>query len=278
MKRIIVADSSSNVRSLPDVDFASAPLTIHVEDKEFVDDETLDKQAMLDALEKTKKASSSSCPNIQDWLSAFGDADEVFAVALTSGISGGYNAAVNAAEQYAQQKPSAKVQVFDSKTTGPELELIVEKIAQLIKEDVSFEAIVSAIQDYMQQTHLMFALKKLDNFAKNGRVSPLVAHLAGMLNIRIVGQASSEGELQMLQKVRGEKGSLNQLFSNMREAGFNGRRAILRHTQNLAAAQRMEQLIKQHFPECNVSIGENGGLCSYYAEPGGLLVGFESRL
>ena len=123
----------------------------------------------------------------------------------------------------------------------------------------------------------MFSLKKVDNFAKNGRVNPLVAKLASALNIRIVGQASDQGELQVLHKSRGEKNALNQILTNMMECGFAGGRTILRHTQNLAAAQKLETLIKERFPECHITIGENEGLCSYYAEPGGLLVGFETR-
>ena len=277
MKRVIVADSSSNVRTLPDVAYAFAPLTVRVDGVDYVDNESLDKQAFLDALEKTKDASTTSCPNIQDWLHAFGDADEVFVVALTSGLSGGYNAAVNAAEHYQESNPGAKVFVLDSKSTGPELELIVEKYAQLIEENLSFEHIVSAIQEYLKRTHLMFSLKKVDNFAKNGRVNPLVAKLASALNIRIVGQASDQGELQVLHKSRGEKNALNQILTNMMECGFEGGRTILRHTQNLAAAQKLETLIKERFPECHITIGENEGLCSYYAEPGGLLVGFETR-
>ena len=276
MKRVIVADSSSNVRTLPGVAYAFAPLTVRVDGVDYVDNESLDKQAFLDALEKTKDASTTSCPNIQDWLHAFGDADEVFAVALTSGISGGYNAAVNAAEHYQESNPGAKVFVLDSKSTGPELELIVEKYAQLIEENLSFEHIVSAIQEYLKRTHLMFALKKVDNFAKNGRVNPLVAKIASALNIRIVGQASDQGELQVLHKSRGEKNALNQILANMVECGFAGGRTILRHTQNLVAAQKLEELIKERFPECHITIGENEGLCSYYAEPGGLLVGFET--
>ena len=277
MKRVIVADSSSNVRTLPDVAYAFAPLTVRVDGVDYVDNESLDKQAFLDALEKTKDASTTSCPNIQDWLHAFGDADEVFVVALTSGLSGGYNAAVNAAEHYQESNPGAKVFVLDSKSTGPELELIVEKYAQLIEENLSFEHIVSAIQEYLKRTHLMFSLKKVDNFAKNGRVNPLVAKLASALNIRIVGQASDQGELQVLHKSRGEKNALNQILTHMMECGFAGGRTILRHTQNLAAAQKLETLIKERFPECHITIGENEGLCSYYAEPGGLLVGFETR-
>ena len=276
MKRIVVADSSSNVRSLSEVPFNSAPLRVVVDGVEFVDDENLDKQAFLDALEATTKPSSTSCPSIGDWLAAFDDADEVFAIALTSGISGGYNSALDAADLYMQRHEGARVFVLDSKSTGPELEVLAEKYAELICAGESFDEIVEAIQQYSRRTHLMFALSRVSNFAKNGRVSPLVASIAGILNIHIVGQASEGGELQLLNKVRGEKKSLKQIVSNMIDAGYAGGRVCLRHTQNLAGAERLAMLIREKFPEANLSIGENHGLCSYYAEPGGVLVGFES--
>ena len=120
----------------------------------------------------------------------------------------------------------------------------------------------------------MFALKKVENFAKNGRVNPLVARLATALDIRIVGQASDGGELQLLQKVHGEKRALHQLLKNMIAAGFAGDMVRLRHTANPEAAQKLADEIKKSFPDCNIRISENRGLCSYYCERGGILVGF----
>lgn len=277
MERRVVVDSSSNLHSLGDVPFASAPLKILVGAREFVDDESLDREAMLTCLDAYDGPSSTSCPNVCDWLNAFGEADEVFVVVLTSGISGGYNAALNASWAYIDNHPTKKVHVFDTKTTGPELEVIAHKIAQLIIEDVPFEQVVEQVEAYMQRTHLMFALKKVDNFAKNGRVNPMVAKLASMLDIRIVGQASAGGELQMLNKPHGEKRALKQLLTNMEDAGFKGGPVYVRHTCNPRAAERFAAMLRERYPQCPVEVGENYGLCSYYAEPGGLLIGFESE-
>lgn len=35
--------------------------------------------------------------------------------------------------------------------------------------------------------------------------------------------------------------------------------------------------ILSNYPDADIKIGVNRGLCSYYAEKGGTLVGFESR-
>lgn len=276
MERRIVADSSSNVTSLQDVPFANAPLKMIFGGREYVDNEMLDVPAFRAALAETKGKTTTSSPNIGDWLDAFDDADEVFAVALTSGISSGYDSALTAASLYESRRYDARIYVLDSRSTGPELELIVEEYARLIKQGHPFNEIVSQIEAYSHRTHLMFTLSTVNNFARNGRVNPLVAKMVGTLNVRIVGRASVLGELELMNKVRGCKASLKQVLVNMKEAGFAGGKVRLRHTANLEAARELAELIHVDYPACDIRIDENRGLCSYYAETGSVLVGFES--
>ena len=54
MKIKIVADSSANLYTLDGVDFASAPLTIRTDEREFVDTESLDTLEMVNYLSKYK--------------------------------------------------------------------------------------------------------------------------------------------------------------------------------------------------------------------------------
>ena len=85
MRYKIAADSSANLREMEGVDFASAPLTIVTDERQFVDDEGLDLDDMLSHLASYKGRSGTACPSVGDWLEAFGDAEGVFAVAITSG-------------------------------------------------------------------------------------------------------------------------------------------------------------------------------------------------
>ena len=91
--RKIVADSSANLMKLEKVPFAAAPLKIIAGDREFVDDEMRDLEDMVAHFSSYKGRSQTSCPNPDDWLRAFGEAEEVYCVAITSGLSGSYNAA-----------------------------------------------------------------------------------------------------------------------------------------------------------------------------------------
>ena len=274
MKRVVVVDSSANLAG-EGSGVVSVPMKVIVDGHEFVDDSSLDLALMFRQLDACSGPTSTSCANIAEWRAAFEGADEVFALALTSKISGGFNAAQAAAKHYLFDHPDSRVFVLDSLTTGPELELLAERACELAESDMPFDDAVHELRAYSRRTHLMFSLEKLENFVRNGRVKPLVAKAAGVLGIRIVGQASPEGELELMNKVRGEKHALKQVLSNMCDAGFAGGRVRIRHTENPAAASRLAELIRGEWPDCDLEIGKNGALCSYYCEPGGVLVGFE---
>ena len=73
MRRMkIVADSSANLMTLEGAAFDCAPMKIITAEKEFTDDRNLDVQAMIDYISRYKGRSQTSCPNPDDWLTAFG--------------------------------------------------------------------------------------------------------------------------------------------------------------------------------------------------------------
>ena len=67
----IVSDSASNILRLPGVAYACVPLKIITDQAEYIDDETLDVAQMVTDLRQYKGRSGTSCPNVQEWLSAF---------------------------------------------------------------------------------------------------------------------------------------------------------------------------------------------------------------
>ena len=276
MRKIkIVADSSANMLRLKQVAFAAAPLKVITDFREFADDDTLNTKEMVDWFNSYKGKSKTSCPNPADWLQAFGDADDVYCVTITSGLSGSYSAACVAKQMYESENAGRRVCVIDSLSAGPELVLILEKLEEWIGQGLSYEEIHQGIQTYTQKTGLVFMLESLKNFAANGRVSPAVARVAGVLGIRIVGKASDQGTLEPTNKCRGEAKSLRTILSHLKEFGLSKGKVRIAHCINEDAAQELKRMILAQWPEVDVQIHECRGLCSYYAEKGGLLVGFE---
>ena len=271
----IVADSSSDVLALDSVPFANVPLVIHAGEKTFVDDENCDVAAMTDYMLTYKGKSSTACPGTQDWLDAFGEAENVFCVTITSGLSGSYNSARIAAEEYMAAHPGRRVHVVDTLSAGPELRLVVEKLQELILAETPFDEIVEEIGKYHKRSFLVFSLQSLHNFVANGRVSPALGALVGLLGIRVVGKASEQGTLEPLSKVRGDKKALNEIVRIMKELGWNGGRVRIAHNENAAMADSLAAALRAVHDKLDVAIERCRGLCSYYAVKGGLLVGFE---
>ena len=275
MNTKIVVDSSASLYTLQGVDFECVPLKIITDDAEYLDNGTMDALGMAQTLRTYKGKTSTSCPNVSDWLAAYEGADEVYAITITGTLSGSYNAAQLAAEEYQQENPGKRVFVLDSLSTGPEQRLLAEHLRDLLAEGREFDEICEEMLRYNKHTHLLFSLESLANLARNGRVKPAVAAVARMLGIRVIGQASEAGELDVLCKTRGEHGALERIVLELKEHGYTNGRLHISHCGNPAAAERLKHMVKAVFDGAKVDISECGGLCSYYAELGGLLVGYE---
>lgn len=276
MKRIVV-DSSASLYALDGIDFAAVPLKIVTDEREYLDDGTLDAVEMATTLRTYKGKTSTSCPNIGDWLEAYEGADEIYAITITGTLSGSCNAAQLAAEEYQAEHPGAQVFVLDSLSAGPELVLLAEHIRALIEEGKDFDEVCEEMLRYRHHTHLLFSLESLANLARNGRVKPAVAAVARMLGIRVIGQASDAGDLEVLCKTRGEHGALERMVLEMKAHGLTNGRVHIDHCCNAAAAERLKHMVHAVFPEAKVEVGSCGALCSYYAEYGGLMVGYEDN-
>lgn len=275
MKTKIVMDSSSNLQAFEGVDYACVPLKIVSGETEFVDDRDLNVDEMVQFLKSYKGKTGTACPGVGEYLDAFGDAEDVYCITITSNLSGSYNSALVAAHTYMEQHPERRVHVFDSLSTGAEMVLMAEKIRDLLTQKLSFDAIVQKVKTYQEKTRLMFCLESLHNLANNGRVSVAVAAMAGILGIRALGKASDVGTLEMVGKVRGEKKVVPELVRHFRELGYHGGKMIIDHCNNLASAAKLKEAIMGLFPSAEVRIGRTGGLCSFYAEQGGMIIGFE---
>lgn len=271
----IVTDSSVDGYIAKRVPYAVAPLKIITAEKEYTDNTALDVALMVEELAAYKGRSSTSCPNAEDWMEAFGDAQFVFCVTITGTLSGCYNAACAAKQMYEEQYPDRKVCVFNSLTTGPEMRLLIEKIEECLAEGMAFEDVAQMLPRYASTTGLLFMLESMKNLANNGRVSPFVAKAAGLLGIRVVGRASDKGDLQQLDKCRGQERALASIVKHMVQDSARIGKVRIAHCGNPAAADALRALIETTYEGAQVTVDHLGGLCSFYAEKGGLLVGYE---
>lgn len=272
-----VADSSCDRPEIDGMDIAFVAMILSTNERSFTDNEHLNITEMLDYMSEYKGRSYTACPSVDAWLSAYEGGDEIYAVTITSGLSGSYNAAIAAKQLYLNEHPEAKIAVFDSLSTGPEMRLILEKLKELTDQGLSFEEVEAKTQEYMRRTRLFFSLQSVHNLAQNGRVSKVAAAAVGVLGIRIVGTASTEGTLEQLVKARGDKKALPEIINQLKNAGYAGGKIRITHAENPALADQLAKLVKENWPQADLIVSPNSGLCSYYAERGSVMAGIETE-
>lgn len=279
MKWKIIADSGCDYRSLdnlaPDTEFVTVPLTIQVGETIYRDDAQLNIDQMMEEMYATTTASKSACPSPDDYMKSFEGADNIIVVTITGTLSGSYNSAEIAKKIYLEEHPNANIHVIDSLSAGGEVDLLVRKLNHLVAEGLDFDQVLDAITAYRAKTKLLFVLAKVDNLVKNGRLSKLVGTVVGLLNIRMVGEASKTGTLELLQKARGQKKAIKAAFDELIKAGYTGGHITIAYRNNDKFIEQFSALIREKFAQASIEVLPTSGLCSFYAEEGGLLIGYE---
>lgn len=286
MSWCIAADSSCNLRSFepsaPQVSYRLAPLKINVGGTEYADDENLDVDALLDLMADEKTASSSACPSAGEWAEIFRAFDNVIAITISENLSGSYEAACTARNivmddhmrEHAGVISEKNIHVLNSRAAGGKLEVIVRLLDRYLTENPSFEDAVAYAERLEASSQVLFSLSRYENLTKNGRMPRIVGAVATKFNIRILGTASPEGTIKIVGPTRGEKRMYRKVLDTMEADGYRGGMAYIDHVRNPAGAGSLRDAIVERWPGAEVEIIACGGLCSYYAEETGLIIGY----
>lgn len=289
MSWAIIADSSCNLRdyipTAPDCAYAFAPLKIQVAGEEYIDDASLDVAELNERVKTEPSATSSACPSAGEWEELFQKADNIIAVTLSSNLSGSYDAAQMGrnlvmdeyAREHGGQIAGKNIFVLDSRAAGGKLEIIVRLIDRYLTAypDASFDDVVSFAKRVQSNSQVLYSLSRYDNLVKNGRMPKLVGALASGLSIRMLGTASEQGTIKVLAPTRGDKKTVKKIFDVMRNDGYRGGLVYIDHVDNEKGALALKGAIEAEWPNAEIEIVPCGGLCSYYAEETGLIIGYE---
>jgi len=274
----IIADSSIDLfrpeYEVDNIRFSTVPFTLTVGENSFVDDEKLDKEALLREMKECSSASTSACPSTGVWLDEFEKEGDVIAITITSGLSGSYGSACAARELLLERDPEKKIYIIDSLSTGAESILILRKLYELIGSGLDFDAVIEGVESFKKQSCTVFALCCFDNLVKNGRMSRLKGFVANKLGFWGIGIASKIGTIEIKGIARGHKKALSLILEDMQERCGQVQSLIIDHCMNEEFSQLVAEQVLARWPEAKVSILPTRGLCSYYAEMGGLIIGY----
>lgn len=275
MKYQIIVDSSCDL--LPDylkeedIGFKVIPLSLYIGEDEYIDDENLDVDKFVQTMNESKERIRSACPSVEAWADAYSGAEYSFVVTMTSNLSGTFNSAIAAREEMENKD---KIFVFDSKSTGGSMQLIVDYIASELKKETPIEELVKNTEEFIASRNLFFILHKFDNLIQNGRMSKFAGLVAKTLVIKPICTASNIGTIEVCNKVVGSLKAYKKLTElvGTRCTDFEDRKLVITHCNNEEDAIKIKDMLCEKYAFKEVVIMPMRGLCSTYAEEKGIIV------
>lgn len=272
----IVVDSSCEIPEelLMRANIESIPFEIEVGGQRILDDETLDTKKLLKIIADSPKCAKTSCPSPERFLNAYKeqDAKRVYAITISSELSGSYNSASLAKKMFEEEYQDKKVHIFDSKGASVAETQILREIIELEEQGLSFENIVDKVEHFRNEMKLFFVLDNLETLRKNGRLSNLKALVASTLNIKPI-MIAKEGKIVQIGQTLGIRKALQKIAENVIKVDRESeKRVIISHCNCLERAEILKEMILEKIKDVEILIIEMAGLSSTYANDGGIIV------
>lgn len=255
--------------------YETASLEIELQGRHIIDDETFDQAEFLKLVAESPECPKSSCPSPERYMEAYHcDADHVYAVTLSSELSGSYNSAVLGKNLYEEEYGEKKIHIFNSRSASVGETLIALKAAECEEKGMSFEETVETVEVYIEEQHTYFVLETLDTLRKNGRLTGIKAVMATALNIKPVMGSTPEGNICQLGQARGVKKALVKMAEQVVEDLKNSKDKILAiaHCNCKERAENVKKMLLEKIDVKEVIILDTAGISSMYAADGGVIV------
>ena len=200
---------------------------------------------------------STSQPNISDYLEYFTPfleaGQDILHVELSTGLSGAFNSARNAAAVAAERYPDRKVIVVDSLAAASGFGLLMETLADLRDEGKSIDEVRDFAEQNKLRLHHWFFTTDLTFFIKGGRVTKVSGWFGTLLNICPLLNMDNEGRLRPRHKLRGKQAVIRAIVEKMEQHADDGHeydgRCYLCHSACEEDARQVIALVEQKFPK-----------------------------
>ena len=255
--------------------YESVPLSILVDEKTVVDDDTFDQAKFLEMVKASPNCPKSSCPSPEQYIEAYkGEADRVYVVTLSAELSGSHNSAVLAKDLYMEEYGDKQIHIFDSFSASIAQTLIGMKIAEFEEKGLSFEDVIKEVDAYIVNQSTYFVLDSLEALRKNGRLTGLKALLVTALNIKPVMGATDKGVICQYGQARGIKKALTKMVEQVAEEVKDSENKILgiAHCNCRERAEDVKKMLEEKIKLKEVLITETRGISTLYASDGGIIV------
>lgn len=222
-------------------------------------------------LSSTKLFPSTSQPSTGEFLDVFIKSfeegyDEIIAILLSSKLSGTYNSAILAKNML----EGKKITIIDSINAASNLRFLIEDAVAMVKEGKSSEEIENHINSKKLGMHIYLTTETLEYLSRGGRLSSVQAAVGNLLNIKPIIQLK-DGELQLLEKLRGKNKAIASIIDKVPE---DVEKIGICHIMDMDSAIKFKTILEEKFPNALISIDELGPVIGSHLGPKGIGICF----
>ena len=257
--------------------YTTASLGMQVDGDLIVDDASFDQKDFLRRVAASPECPKSSCPSPEEYMKLYeGEEKRVYAVTLSSELSGSYNSAELGRKLFIEEhgESDKQIYVFNSRSASVGETLIGMKIRECEEQGLGFDGTVEAVEAYIQEQHTYFVLENLDTLRKNGRLTGIKSFVASALNIKPVMGSTPQGTICQLGQARGMKRALVKMTDQIAREGKATKDKILAvaHCNCPERAREVERMLLEKIRVKGSFIVDTAGISTMYANDGGIIV------
>jgi DegV family protein with EDD domain len=271
----VVTDSTADLTAEQAAEhrISVVPLSVSIGDEHFEDGE-LTQAEFFARMNAAPQLPTTSQPPIGAFITAYEvalqTAEEVVSVHISSKLSGTFEGALQAAEQFA-----GRVHVFDSRNLSWGLAWQVLDAATAARDGLSAAAALERLARVRERSKLIVGLDSLDNLAKGGRIGRVGAFLGSLLNLKVTFTVAPDGAFVPLARSRGDKAAMRHTLDWVAEQmGDSARgRFAVGHALSLDRAQWLRDQISERFTTAELIVYEAGSvICTHTGTGWGVAV------
>jgi DegV family protein with EDD domain len=228
-------------------------------------------------MENSPTLPKSSAPSPQDFYNAYKEVDPkkaILMLSISQGVSGTYQSAVIGKQMLLEEEPDRQIEIINTKTASCGIALLLHEASKKLMENMHFKDLVSHMKERVDSLTTIFVLKTLDNLIKGGRLDKIKGAIAKTLNIKLLLHATPEGEIDVLEKVRGTKKALRRFVEYIGEQISHFDMIALAHGNDEETAKNILASINEKYSFKESLLMNMGPLIATYSGQGGLVISY----
>ncbi|MGI6704638.1 MAG: DegV family protein [Clostridia bacterium] len=271
----IITDSTADLPKelIEKYDIGVAPLMVNFQDGTYRDGVDLTPGEFYSKLKESKQMPTTSQVNPPAFIDLYKQelekGNSIVSIHLSSKGSGTYQSAISAKNTLG----SDNIEVIDSLGYSMGMGLIAVEGANMAQQGASLDEVRDRMLHMRDRMKYVFGVDTLEYLKKGGRLSPVKATIATVMNIKPILHIL-DGEIDVMDKVRGRKKVLSRLLEEVEKTGGNIEEQTLAlvHSECPEDAGKMKEMLKERFGPKDVLISQIGCVIGTHVGPGTIAV------